>query len=1528
MASEYGDDADGGVAAEVTQRYGRSAQPESQQVVAVLQAVTDVIRNEGLPLSPTSYFAAIMSALEQPSTQGSHQVVLAMLTLLAVVMPRLPNHVLRARFVGCSELVGSLLAAHHGDAATTKAALGCLAQVLAAADPSAWIAAVPAFNQMLGFVADARPKVRKRAVEGLVETLASLQRSPALGAASELVLKGMWASLSFPWKTPFASPIAVCQRVLPGPAAAAHAAVAASNKQRAAAEEAITTAVADALHLIGALKGALPLLAPPTAKAVSDLLLKLYGLRQPLLDRHATEALAALAGASGPGGVASTRLQSAGELSHLISVVTDTESLWVGSGRDPGLLTALGRLLEAGFSKLAEADPAACAARLPRAVHALVPQLVAEQDGVRYGTFEALRGLISDCLNPQVVAAAKMPRGVGSGAAGGPTPLSSLVLAVAAALSARYQDAWGMALPVAGALVERLGELGVPDAAAPILECLGAIVAGAEDVAAAAAGADEGGADGGGEGRLGGPVDASHSRAAEATLGTAIRALGPEVVLQVLPLQILEGLTGTAEPRTWLLPLLRRHVRQARLGYWFKELLPLAQSLGGRAAALSAAGGAPAAALALKCRTLELQIWHCLPAFISWATDLPDVYGTVVNTLAAAFNNRPDLHPPICQALQRACAQVRHVLVADGRGPDLVGYADPAAHGPSGAAAGRGGGGGDDDDDDGGDGDAGEEPPVAAVHGGAPPPGYGAAEAEAALTALRAFNKQWLSVLCKAFLNSEPEVRGPYAAAISAMSAVTDAGVVGGYFRSALQKLSKIILDEAAPVPPADVVTDGGSDPTDRRNTFLELALWLSYGLPDTAVDVLFKAVKTAVSYDQASVQKRGFKVLAVLAEAREPWLRTNLAEVLKQHLLGTGATSTLSAARRYRLRLIRPVVVALQQPGVEVPSGILAAAAGGGGGEDQDMAGADDDDDDDDDDDGDGKRKRAKAASPLAQRRQLAASLIAEIVMCTKEANKKTRSAAYDLLVGLAHVMDEQDPGRITGSDDEGDDDAMEQDGGRGGKGGLYEFFTMVMAGLVASTPHMVSATVMALARLTYEFAAAMQNLVASLLPPVLSLLRGKAREVAKAVLGFVKVCAMRLPVDLLLPHLKPILEGMLVWAEDSKNKFKLKVRVIVERLARRCGFDAVAEAMPPSDAKLLAHIRKEAAKRQRRKHEGGGSEAGSEAGDDDRRSRRSGASSGRSSMARTARGSQWGHTAVFSSEEGGSDGGGGRGGGAKSTKSGGGRGGAASVATGRGGSGVRLASGSGDPMDLLDVGASRQLVRSAAGARNAGASARAGDDFKRDPASGKIVIKDDDEDGGDDDPLGLGRRGGKKRRRAGDADGYDSDDSDYDDLKGVADLKYALKKAGDSRSVRFAEAAKSLAGARSAAARSSGGRSSASAGGRSEGGRSSGAPGGGPRGRQDGKGGKGAHSGERFKAKNASGDVKGKAKVEPYAYWSLDRRMLNRRRGKQAAASSKLTSVISGAKAGAAKGAKAKRQAAAAREVKRQRTGPNDME
>ena len=78
--------------------------------------------------------------------------------------------------------------------------------------------------------------------------------------------------------------------------------------------------------------------------------------------------------------------------------------------------------------------------------------------------------------------------------------------------------------------------------------------------------------------------------------------------------------------------------------------------------------------------------------------------------------------------------------------------------------------------------------------------------------------------------------------------------------------------------------------------------------------------------------------------------------------------------------------------------------------------------------------------------------------------------------------------------------------------RGGLFTLFSMVLGGVAAATPHMIAASVMALARLMYEFARPLEFAMGDLLPAVLSLLRTKSREVVKAVLGFVKVGCQRL--------------------------------------------------------------------------------------------------------------------------------------------------------------------------------------------------------------------------------------------------------------------------------------------------------------------------------------------------------------------------------------------------------------------------------
>jgi ribosomal RNA-processing protein 12 len=289
-----------------------------------------------------------------------------------------------------------------------------------------------------------------------------------------------------------------------------------------------------------------------------------------------------------------------------------------------------------------------------------------------------------------------------------------------------------------------------------------------------------------------------------------------------------------------------------------------------------------------------------------------------------------------------------------------------------------------------------------------------------------------------------------------------------------------------------------------------------------------------------------------------------------------------------------------------------------------------------------------------------------------------------------------------------------------------------------------------------------------------------------------------------------------------------------------------------------------------------------------DDSRSQRSAVT--RDSKARTARASEWGHTKIFS------DGGdsddqqqqqqqqqrrGQQQGGPGSVKSGRSRGGGAG--------GVSFMEEGEEPMDLLEAGASRQLSRQAAGQRAAAARQSRGDGADQSlehAADGRLVIEDEE---------AKGRAKALKRKR-GREEGWlgDSDDSDMEDMKSFAGLSAAMKSVANAKSVRFAPSIAASLGGKSKAG---------SMGGKSVGGRSA------------------QHSGDRYKPKKAGtgGDVKAGGSVEPYAYWQLDRKMLNRRRGKQAAASKGLAGVVRGAAAGVAKGGKARRSQQQSKRAKR---------
>ncbi|GLT98825.1 hypothetical protein SLE2022_163050 [Rubroshorea leprosula] len=88
--------------------------------------------------------------------------------------------------------------------------------------------------------------------------------------------------------------------------------------------------------------------------------------------------------------------------------------------------------------------------------------------------------------------------------------------------------------------------------------------------------------------------------------------------------------------------------------------------------------------------------------------------------------------------------------------------------------------------------------------------------------------------------------------------------------------------------------------------------------------------------------------------------------------------------------------------------------------------------------------------------------------------------------------------------------------------------------------------------------------------------LIQRKNKEILKANLGLLKVLVAKSQAQELGAHLGILVQGLLRSEDDTKNHFKVKVKILLEMLVQKCGLDAVKAVMPEEHMKLLTNIRK----------------------------------------------------------------------------------------------------------------------------------------------------------------------------------------------------------------------------------------------------------------------------------------------------------------------------------------------------------------
>lgn len=310
-------------------------------------------------------------------------------------------------------------------------------------------------------------------------------------------------------------------------------------------------------------------------------------------------------------------------------------------------------------------------------------------------------------------------------------------------------------------------------------------------------------------------------------------------------------------------------------------------------------------------------------------------------------------------------------------------------------------------------------------------------------------------------------------------------------------------------------------------HTLMDLIITLSIYLPRPTFPTLFSLA--ALILPQSSdpqLQKKAYKLLPRLAASRTGTLALQDRNAELQSLLLTTASTVSAPARRDRLAAISIVVQHLPQTTLHFIPAILS-----------------------------------------------------EVVISAKEVNEKARTAAFDLLVLMARKMSQG------GQIDQSQIPHMAADAPIV-QASMEEFFTMVSAGLVGSTPHMISASIMALTRILYEYASQLPHAVIEDLVQTMDLfLTSTNREIVRSVLGFTKVAIISLPEEIVKPKLDTLIPGLMSWSREHKAQFRAKVKHILERAIRRFGFDAIEKQCPEDDRKFINNIRKTKERRKRHK-------------------------------------------------------------------------------------------------------------------------------------------------------------------------------------------------------------------------------------------------------------------------------------------------------------------------------------------------------
>ncbi|KAI3415184.1 NUC173 domain-containing protein [Psidium guajava] len=579
-------------------RYAKSSAPQHRHLLATAAAMRAILDGESLPLTPSSYFGAAMSAVETTSslqTLDSTEIV-ALMSFLTIVLPAVPPQgVAPAKAREAVEVLAEVLAREEEKLAVSsvRSAVKCLGILLGFCDLEDWNSVKLGFKTLLKFSVDKRPKVRRCAQECLENAFKCFKSSSVLAKASKLVLSAFEScSCSADWSKTT------------------------SPEDGSKDDKLLKSQNIGFLHMLNVLMSVCPYL---SAKVSIQILSELNKLISPRFSAmtHILKIIEALL----------ETLAVGYTFQEIENVITSLAS-YVSSKENPvdTVMTAA-NLLRVALNKIQTGGSSSWIKNLPVVLEPLAGLLAGEADAASQAS-SILKDLINEQVNEKTFLMESQPSDDVSEESLETIAIRRICIALESVLSARGETPNQHALSVISLLYLKLGKTSYIYMRSILFKLVHLMTTAGRD-----------------------PSIAVHL---QRCIGSAVIAMGPEKMLSLVPISLHpDDFTCS---NVWLVPILRDYVVGSSIEYYMDYIVPLAKSF------KRASSGVKKSVPRKELLGHAHDLWKLLPAFCRCSSDTDKQFRRLAVLVTDFLKKKSLMHESVALALKILVNQNTSVL--------------------------------------------------------------------------------------------------------------------------------------------------------------------------------------------------------------------------------------------------------------------------------------------------------------------------------------------------------------------------------------------------------------------------------------------------------------------------------------------------------------------------------------------------------------------------------------------------------------------------------------------------------------------------------------------------------------------------------------------------------------------------------------------------------------------------------------------------------------------------------------------------